>query len=87
MQQLYEQLQCQTDQTPSDEKLLRLLESIKPICSDEEFNNCELNAMQILKDFGYKPARIFVVNMHNQFLRQARKMKSEQKDTEQSEEM
>ena len=82
MRQLYEQLQSRTDQTPPDEKLLRLLESIKPLCSDEEFNNCELCAMQILKKFGYKPARQFVIDMNNQFRLRAREMESKQEITD-----
>jgi len=59
--------------TPAD-KLGSLLESAKPYCTDEEFLAGRAEAFAILNKSGFRAARTFAINMHDQYKARAREM-------------
>jgi len=59
--------------TPAD-KLGSLLESAKPYCTDEEFLAGRAEAFAILNKSGFRAARTFAINMHDQYKTRAREM-------------
>jgi hypothetical protein len=73
MKALWMEVQERTQTTPA-EKLELLLESLLPYCTEEEYQTCRAEGLEIFKKSGYKPARKFAISMHDQFKRRAREM-------------
>jgi hypothetical protein len=57
------------------------LESLKPLCgSIEEFATCSNEAEQILLNDGFRPARDYVVRLHDQFRERAKEAEEAEAD-------
>lgn len=67
MKQLWEEVQDSLGQRSPQERLSLLIESLKPYCSDEETSACSEQAAAILNESGFRPARNYLVSMHEQF--------------------
>jgi len=67
MTPMLHELQYAAGQKTPQERVALLLESLKPYCTDEEFENCRTEALQYLEQLGFRQARDFVVRTHNEF--------------------
>jgi hypothetical protein len=67
-------IQEQAGQKKPAEKLSLLLESVRPYCTEEEFQVCQSEAFAILAKSGFKAARKFATTMHDEFRIRAREM-------------
>jgi hypothetical protein len=74
MKALWMEIQEQAGQTTPEEKLSLLLETVFPYCTEEEYQACRREAFEIFNKSGFKPARKFTINMHDQLKRRAREM-------------
>ncbi len=71
---LWVEVQEQTGlKTPAD-KLILLLESTKPYCTEEEFRAGRAEAFAILNKSGFRAARTFAITMHDHLRIRAREM-------------
>ena len=86
MTMMLHELQDAAGQKTPEQRLALLLESLKPYCTDEVFENCESEAFQYLEQLGFRQARDFVVRTHNEFRTRARAALQEdvQQDSEDS---
>jgi hypothetical protein len=50
-----------------EQKLTTLLESLEPLCTEEELNSCRGEVAKILAASGFKAARSYVTGMHDRF--------------------
>lgn len=66
MKALVQEMQRQVGQRSPEEKLTVLLDSLKQYCSDEELDGLCAQAFQVLAASGFRDARAFVVNTHDQ---------------------
>lgn len=67
MNALWDEFHLEIGQRTPEERLALLLESLKEYCSEEELNNCRSEVSVILQAMGFRPARDFVVRMHDEF--------------------
>jgi hypothetical protein len=67
MKQLSAEAQKAAGLKSPEQKLVLLLESLEPFCTEEELNSCQLEAAKILADSGFRAARNYVIHMHDQF--------------------
>ena len=68
---LYELRDAAVQKTP-EERLSLLLESLKSYCTGDDFEDCRSEAFQMLAQMGFREAREFVVNVHNDFRAKAK---------------
>jgi len=66
MRHLFRQFQDQASQKTYEERLALLLESLKPYCPVEEFEQYRNQAFTHLDNSGFRQARDFVVRMHDE---------------------
>jgi hypothetical protein len=78
MQAVIQEIKGQAGQRSPEEKLTTLLDSLNGYCNDEELDGFCAQAFQILTASGFRDARTFVVNTHDQ-LRARLKELEEQK--------
>ena len=81
MKQLWGELQEALGHKTPEERLALLLESLKPYCTEEEFNDCRAEALAVLAQSGFKSARKLAVAMHDQFRLRAREMEELEEDS------
>jgi hypothetical protein len=65
-----------------EQKIASLLESLEPLCTEEELNSCRFEAARILADSGFKNARNYVVSMHDQFKVRLRELEASEANSE-----
>jgi hypothetical protein len=63
--------------TPA-ERLMSLLETLKELCSNEEFEACRMEAFEILRSLDFREARAFVVRTHDEFRERAKLREKEE---------
>jgi hypothetical protein len=80
MKVLLLEIQEQAGQKTPAEKLSLLVESIRPYCTEEEFQTCRAEAFAVLAKSGFRPARKLVIAMHDQFKVRAREMEDLEKN-------
>jgi len=78
---LFQRYQTQAGQKTQDERLSLLLESLKPLCTLEEFEGYREEAFTQLQGSGFRQAREFAVKTHEQ-LRERLKKSTEQTSPE-----
>ncbi len=78
MKAVIQEIKGQAEQRSPEDKLTELLDSLKEYCSDEELDGYCSQAFQVLAESGFRDARTFVVNTHDQ-LRTRLKELEEQK--------
>ena len=78
MKSLTLQLQGQAGQKTAEEKLTALLDTLKQYCSGEEFDRFCIEAFQILATTGFKEARSFVVESHDQLRARSKELEEEE---------
>jgi hypothetical protein len=66
MNTAFQRYQAQAGQKTPEDRLSLLLESLKPYCASEEFEEHRKEAFTLLKQSGFRQAREFVVNMHDE---------------------
>jgi hypothetical protein len=81
MKALIQEFEGQVGQRSPEERLTALLDSLKQYCSDDELDGFCAQAFQTLAASGFRDARTFVVNTHDQ-LRARLKEAEEQKIAE-----
>jgi hypothetical protein len=67
MQALLEEVQQQPLQKSPQERLEALLDSFQQYCTEEEWEMCSDQAHSILKQAGFRAAREYAIEMHDQF--------------------
>ena len=80
MQELWEDLQRQPSSKPPEDRLAVLLESFREYCSEGEWQACHQEAFALLERSGFRRAREYAVEMHEQ-LRAREKKKQEASET------
>ena len=84
--ELMKQLSAEAQKTAGfkspEQKIASLLESLEPLCTEEELNSCRFEAARILADSGFKNARYYVVSMHDQFKTQLREIEASEASSE-----
>ena len=85
MKAVYEQYQTKAHQKTPEDKLALLLESLKPYCSAEEFECHRTEAFVLLHRSGFRTARDFAVDVHDE-MRERYKKSAEELATEEDEE-
>lgn len=83
MEALWVEIQEQAGQKAPVERLSLLLESLKPYCTEEEFQRCQTEAFAVLAKSGFRPARKFAIAMHDEFKARAREMEEAERNREQ----
>lgn len=78
MRLLVEELEGQAGQKTEEERLTLLLDTLKEYCTSEELDRCRLEAFQILGARGFREARSFVVQAHDQFHAKARELEKKE---------
>jgi hypothetical protein len=81
MTALFQRYQTQAGQKTQDERLSLLLESLKPLCTLEEFEGYREQAFTQLQESGFRQAREFAVKTHEQ-LRERLKKSTEETSSE-----
>ena len=66
MNTAFQRYQAQAGQKTPEDRLSLLLESLKPYCASEEFEDCREEAFALLQQSGFRQAREFVVKMHDE---------------------
>jgi hypothetical protein len=79
MMSLVQELQGQVGQRTPEQRLALLLATLHDYCTEEELDRCSVEAFQILAAKGFREARSFVVEAHDQFRARAREL--EKKET------
>ena len=74
MNALVQELLGQVGQKTPEEKLTSLLDTLQDYCNSEEFDHCCAEAFRILAAEGFREARSFVVEVHDQFRARAREL-------------
>jgi hypothetical protein len=74
---LTQQLQGQAGQKTSEEKLIALLDTLKQYCTGEEFDRLCADAFQILATTGFREARSFVVEAHDQLRARSKELEEQ----------
>lgn len=69
----------------SDERLRTLLQSLKEYCRAEELQQHEDEAMELLHTAGFRPAREFVVRLHEELRARAREVEHAEAESERDE--
>jgi hypothetical protein len=64
-----------------DERIGVLLQSLRDFCSPEEFSSFSAEAIVVLRERGFRPAREYAVRMHDQLRERARSALNEENDT------
>lgn len=82
MKQLCAQAQNAAGLKSPEQKIASLLESLKPLCTEEKLNSCRFEAARILADSGFKNARNYVVSMHDQFKAQLREIEASEANSQ-----
>lgn len=77
MKSVAQELQGQTGQKTSEERLTALLETLKQYCDSEEFDRLCADALQILATAGFREARSFVVEAHDQLRARSKELEAE----------
>ena len=77
MKVLTQQLQGQAGQKTSEEKLTALLDTLKQYCNGEEFDRLCADAFQILATTGFREARSFVVEAHDQLRARSKELEEQ----------
>jgi hypothetical protein len=77
MKALLETLESQGSERTPEERLGLLLESLKELCAEEEYQEHRLKAFEVLQRLGFRPAREFVVQLHDDLREAARKSEEE----------
>ena len=77
MKALTQQLQGQTGQKTSEEKLTTLLDTLKQYCNGEEFDRLCADAFQVLATTGFREARSFVVDAHDQLRARSKELEEQ----------
>lgn len=77
MKALTQQLQGQAGQKTSEEKLTALLDTLKQYCNGEEFDRLCADAFQILATTGFREARSFVVEAHDQLRARSKELEEQ----------
>jgi len=82
MKQLWAEAQKMAGFKSPEQKLELLLESLEPLCTEEELNNCRLEAARIMANSGFRGARNYVISMHDDFKARLREIEaSEERQT------
>ena len=76
MKQLWEEVQRQPAYKSPEEKLSLLLD-FREYCTAEEWESCRQKAFAILDKSGFRAAREYAVEMHNEFRERAKKREQE----------
>jgi len=83
MKQLYAEAQKAAGVKSPEQRLTSLLESLEPLCTQEELNACREEAMRLLDESGFREARNYLVLTHAQFrLRMRRQVEEEQENAD-----
>jgi hypothetical protein len=80
---LLDQLQPQAAQRAPEERLQLLLESIKEYCTEDQFQNCRNDALDVFHRSGFREARDLIVKRHVEFRARAKAL-SEEEENKQS---
>lgn len=80
MRALLQQRLNEAGHTTRDERLTLLLESLKPYCTQEEFESYFNEAFVQFGNSGFRPARDFVVRMHDELKLRARQSEQDESD-------
>jgi len=80
MKALWLEIQEKAGQKTPGERLSLLLESVRPYCTEEEFQACRAEVFAMLSNSGFRPARKLAISMHDQFKARAREMEGLEKD-------
>ncbi len=86
MSAVYQQYQSQAGHKTHEEKLSLLLESLKPYCSPEEFENHRNESIALLRQSGFREARNLVVSLHVELRARYKKSVEEVSTTQELEE-
>ncbi len=86
MSAVYQQYQSQAGHKTHEEKLSLLLESLKPYCSPEEFENHRNKSIALLRQSGFREARNLVVSLHVELRARHKKSVEEVSTTQELEE-
>lgn len=78
MKQLLEDLQQRLGQRTPEERLLLLLEGLKPYCTPQEFEDQQRMTLELMAKLGYREARDFVTNAHGAFRARAKEREKRQ---------
>lgn len=78
MNSLLQELQGQLGQKSPEEKLASLLDTLQDYCNAEEFDHCCAEAFRILAAGGFREARAFVVEAHDQFRARAKELEKKE---------
>jgi len=73
MKALLETQDSQPNERTPEERLGLLLESLKELCAEEEYQQYRREAFEVLERLGFRPAREFVVQLHDDLREAARK--------------
>ena len=73
MKALIQIIESQMGARTPQERLNLLLVSLRDLCSDEEFQSHQHEAFDMLNQLGFRPAREFVVRLHDELRETARK--------------
>ena len=77
MKELWKEVQRQPAYKSAEEKLAVLLDSFSEYCSVEEWQRCKQECFSILEESGFRAAREYAVNKHDQFRERAKKQEQE----------
>jgi hypothetical protein len=74
MRNVLQELESHVGQKTPEERLTLLLESLKEFCTAEEFEVNRLEAFDTLARIGFRKARLFVVQTHDEFRARAKSL-------------
>ena len=78
MKALLQELQGQAGQKTPEDKLTALLDTLKAYCTNEEFDRCCTEAFQMLTTTGFREARSFVVEAHDQLRARSKELEKQE---------
>src|SRR6266571_8619934 len=82
MELLWAEAQKAAGHRTPEEKLMLLLESLKPFCMEEELSACRIEATKILAELGFRTARNYAISMHDQFKMRMRQIETPEGNTD-----
>jgi hypothetical protein len=85
MELLWAEAQKAAGHRTPEEKLMLLLESLKPFCTEEELSACRIEATKILAELGFRTARNYAISMHDQFKMRMRQIETPEGNTDTAE--
>lgn len=78
MKQLLEDLQQRLGQKTPEERLILLLEGLKPFCTPKEFEDHQRTTLELMAKLGYREARDYVTNTHSALRTRAKEQEKRQ---------